>query len=71
MRLEHVRTGAVTDVSDSASQRMLDKGRWRRADVDPPAQSDLKDDWVEYAKEVHGYNPDEGLTKQQLIDEYG
>lgn len=36
-----------------------------------PNQSDTKDEWVSYAQEEHGYDPDEGLTKQELIDEYG
>lgn len=36
----------------------------------PPAQSAVKDEWVTYAQ-TQGYDPDEGATKQQLIDRYG
>lgn len=40
-------------------------------DVDEtPNVSDTKDVWVDYAK-TQGYDEDEGLTKQELIDQYG
>jgi len=39
-------------------------------DPGPPERSALKADWENYA-DLHGYNPDEGLTKDQLIERYG
>lgn len=37
---------------------------------EPPAQSDLKSDWVTFAKS-QGYDEAEGLTKDELIERYG
>lgn len=35
-----------------------------------PNVSDTKGDWVDYAK-TQGYDEDEGLTKDELIERYG
>lgn len=37
---------------------------------DKPNQSDTKGEWVDYAK-TRGYDEDEGLTKDELIERYG
>lgn len=68
MRLEHVRTGAQVNTSKGFAERRSD--RWRQPGAEPPNVSDKKGKWVAYAK-TQGYDPAEGLTKQQLIDEYG
>ena len=39
-------------------------------DVEAPNVSDRKSDWVDYAV-TRGYDPDEGLTKDELIERYG
>lgn len=39
-------------------------------DADKPNVSDLKDVWVDYAK-TRGYDEDEGLTKDELVERYG
>ncbi len=39
-------------------------------DTEPPAESDLKAEWVDYAK-TRGYDESEGLTKGELIERHG
>lgn len=45
-------------------------GTTQDTEEDVPNQSDTKDVWVAYAI-TQGYDEDEGLTKAQLIAEYG
>lgn len=75
-RLQHPASEqTVVDVPEERAEVLRDRGY---NDVDSsddsagdgtPNVSDTKDVWVEYAQ-TQGYDPEEGLTKDELIDRY-
>lgn len=68
----NVNTGKTVRARHDREAAQYDRlPHYRRADAtEKPNVSDVKSDWVDYAKK-QGYDPDEGLTKQELIDRYG
>lgn len=77
----HRYEGAVIHwLNDEQAEHLVAEGMVEEVDggedveeAGPPAKSAPKQDWVDYAVDVHGADADEAgeLTKQELIDEYG